>query len=113
MEKEQDASLLLNIRNPEDDYTKYSFPSKMIEYMISGTPMLTTKLPGIPDEYYDYVYTVDYDFDRMAQMIDDILNNSPEKRQELGKKAQNFVIKNKNCECQIKKMVDFLRKQTN
>lgn len=112
MEKEQEASLLLNIRNPEDDYTKYSFPSKMIEYMISGTPMLTTRLPGIPKEYYDYVFTVDYDFDRIAQKIDEILNDSPEKRQELGGRAQDFVIKNKNCESQIKKMVDFLRIQT-
>lgn len=111
MKKEQEASLLLNLRNPEDDYTRYSFPSKMIEYMISGTPMLTTRLPGIPDEYYNYVYTVDYVSDRMAQVIDDILQYSPEQRQELGKKAQDFVIKSKNCDCQIENMVDFLRKQ--
>ena len=27
--------------------------------MACGTPLLTTKLPGIPDEYYEYCYTLD------------------------------------------------------
>ena len=111
MKKEQEASLLLNLRNPEDDYTKYSFPSKMIEYMISGTPMLTTRLPGIPDEYNNYLYTVDYDFNRMAQMIDAILRDTPENRQSLGKKAQDFVMQHKNCEHQVSRMIDFIKQQ--
>lgn len=111
MEKEQEASLLLNIRNPEDDYTKYSFPSKMIEYMISGTPMLTTRLPGIPEEYFDKVYPVEYDFDKMAQVIDFIMQDTPEARREMGRKAQKFVIENKNCEHQVSAMLDFIRQQ--
>ena len=111
MEKEQEASLLLNIRNPQDDYTKYSFPSKMIEYLISGTPLMTTRLPGIPDEYYNYVYTVDYDFNKMAQMIDEILRDTPENRQALGVKAQEFVMEHKNCEQQVTRMVDFIKQQ--
>ena len=31
----------------------------MIEYMCSGTPFLSSKLEGIPIEYYDYIYTID------------------------------------------------------
>ncbi len=111
MTKEQEASLLLNIRNPEDDYTKFSFPSKMIEYMISGTPMLTTRLPGIPSEYFDKVYSVDYDFAEMSDTIDSIIQDSAEHRAEMGNKAQRFVIENKNCERQIEKLVGFIRSQ--
>ncbi len=27
-----------------------------MEYMVSGTPLVTTSLPGMPEEYKDYVY---------------------------------------------------------
>jgi len=49
-DKLKKVKLLVNMRNPDDVYTKYSFPSKMFEYMASGTPVLTTKLDGIPEE---------------------------------------------------------------
>ena len=55
----KEAKLLINLRNPEDKYTKYSFPSKTFEYMVSGTPFFTTKLEGIPSEYYNYLYCID------------------------------------------------------
>lgn len=49
IKKEQEAILLINPRPRGGDYTKYSFPSKNIEYMASGTALLTTALPGMPD----------------------------------------------------------------
>ena len=56
LKREKEATLLVNPRSPKDSYTQYSFPSKTIEYMYSGTPLLTTKLSGIPAEYLDYVF---------------------------------------------------------
>ena len=53
------ASLLVNPRTPQGDFTKYSFPSKDIEYLASGTPALIYQLPGIPHEYYEYCYSID------------------------------------------------------
>ena len=52
--RQKNTDLLINPRPSIDEYTKYSFPSKIMEYMASGTPVLTTKLSGIPMEYYDY-----------------------------------------------------------
>lgn len=110
--KEKEASLLLNIRNAEDEYTKYSFPSKMIEYMLSGTPVLTTKLPGIPTEYYDYSYIADNrDFSQLALQIDSILRLGEDERSELGQRAVSFVVTEKNCFVQANKILDFLKKQ--
>lgn len=37
-EYEKQATLLVNVRDPQAEYTKYSFPSKTFEYMASGTP---------------------------------------------------------------------------
>ena len=53
---EKKAKLLVNPRPTNNEFTKYSFPSKTIEYMASGTPLLTTRLPGIPSEYFDHVF---------------------------------------------------------
>ena len=107
---EQQATLLLNIRNPEDDYTLYSFPSKMIEYMLTATPMYTTKLPGIPLEYYDYIYLAEnYTIESMAGDIDRIMSQSQEKLDAFGQKASKFARENKNCYVQTQKIISFIK----
>ncbi len=104
---EKEASLLLNLRNSDDDYTKYSFPSKMVEYMLSGTPLLTTALPGIPEEYYSYVYSVTHsDTKSIALLVDKLLENTVE-LQKFGENAQKFATENKNCFVQAKKICEF------
>ncbi len=105
---EKQATLLLNLRNSNDDYTKYSFPSKMVEYMLSGTPLLTTKLDGIPNEYYNYVYSVDNNAtEKTAALVDSALSNVQE-LYTMGEKARAFVENNKNCFVQAEKIKEFL-----
>ena len=53
------ATALINPRKPNSKITRFSFPSKNMEYLSSGTPMIGYKLDGIPSEYYDYFYTID------------------------------------------------------
>ena len=45
VESEQKSTLLVNPRPSVKDFTKYSFPSKNMEYMVSCIPLLTTHLP--------------------------------------------------------------------
>ena len=59
VEAELKATLLVNPRPTNEEYTKYSFPSKNMEYMASGTPVLTTKLPGMPPEYNEHVFLLE------------------------------------------------------
>ena len=73
VEAQMQATLLINPRPTNQQYTKYSFPSKDIEYMASGTPMLTTILPGMPKEYCDYVYLIkDESINGLYKAIDDV-----------------------------------------
>ena len=58
---QQDAYFLINPRNSQEEYTKYSFPSKTLEYMKSGRPVLMYKLKGIPDEYDNYIFYIEED----------------------------------------------------
>lgn len=104
-----DAKLLVNLRNPDDSYTRYSFPSKMFEYMASGTPVLTTKLRGIPAEYDDYLYYVSsVDVSEIAREIDAILALPSSKREEIGLRAQGFVRTGKNRRVQAARILDFI-----
>ncbi len=108
-EKLKEAKLLINLRDPKDKYTKYSFPSKMFEYMVSGTPVLTTILDGIPDEYNNYVYTAGcYNNAEIARKIIEIFSLEDKHREELGKKAREFILNNKNSAEQVKLITKFL-----
>jgi glycosyltransferase involved in cell wall biosynthesis len=49
------ASVLVNPRANDEEYTKYSFPSKNIEYLASGNPVVAYKLDGLQDHYEDYM----------------------------------------------------------
>ncbi len=105
----QEARVLLILRNINDEYTKYSFPSKLFEYMVSGTPVITTRLKGIPDEYYPYLYLLDtMDAHECAKTISEILKKSDEELFKFGNEAKNFILKNKNAKKQSERVVKLL-----
>ena len=109
LQKEREAELLLNLRNPSDDFTKYSFPSKTMEYMASGTPVLTTRLEGIPEEYFKYCYSVnDNNVDTVKNELERIFSLSPTERKELGERAKSFIKDNKTGEIQAGRILNFL-----
>ena len=109
VKEEQKASLLVNPRFTKGEFTKYSFPSKNMEYMASGTPLLSTKLPGMPNEYHRYVYFFDKEtVDGYADTLCKILSKTDEELKSFGIKAKNFVLKNKNNIAQGKRIIDFL-----
>ena len=107
---EQSASLLINPRFTNQEITRYSFPSKNMEYMVSGTPLLTTRLPGMPTEYNDYEYLFDEETaEGYAKKIDEIMSLSPEDLQYKGKTAKEFVLKEKNYIKQAQRVLTMLK----
>lgn len=109
IETELRATLLVNPRPTEEDFTKYSFPSKNIEYMASGTPLLTTALPGMPMEYYPYVFLIkDETVKGYAEALKNALAHSNEDLYTFGEKAKSFVINNKNNVEQAKRIIKLI-----
>lgn len=53
------ADCLINPRPSNHSFVRYSFPSKILEYMSLGIPLLTTNLPSLSNEYLPYVYIID------------------------------------------------------
>lgn len=110
--QEQRAALLVNPRPSEPIYTRYSFPSKNMEYMVSGTPVLTTNLPGMPEEYKDYVYIIkDETVDGVASALKEVLKENTYERAERGRVARDYVIKNKNNDVQAERIVNFIKNE--
>lgn len=107
--EELKATLLVNPRLTTEELTKFSFPSKNMEYMASGTPLLTTKLPGMPQEYYSYVYLFKEEtIDGYAEAIRDALSHSETELRLFGNKASQFVFLNKNNIHQGNRVVSFV-----
>lgn len=97
VEAEYRASLLVNPRPTTEEFTQYSFPSKNMEYMVSGTPLLTTKLPGMPTEYYDYVYLFEEETtEGYKSKLKELFDVSEKDLEEKGIKAKEFVLAVKN-----------------
>lgn len=109
VEKEFEAALLVNPRPTHETYVKYSFPSKTMEYMASGTPVLTTRLPGMPKEYRPYVFFIE---EESAQGVCDALKKvmalSDEELFSRGTDARKFVLETRNNVIQAKKILDML-----
>lgn len=104
------ATALVNPRKPSEDFTKYSFPSKTMEYLASGTPMIGYKLPGMPDEYIGYFYMPkDLSIESLAETISDVLTMDTEELTAMASKAKDFILRSKTSQKQIARIVEFLK----
>lgn len=103
------ATVLVNPRSDAGEFTKYSFPSKLLEYLLSGTPAIVRRLPGVPAEYDDYFFVVEGPSAAdLARTISDACSRSPEERLEHGRRAQRFVLEEKSGAVQARRIVELV-----
>ncbi len=108
-EEQRKAFLLVNPRLTDADYVSYSFPSKTLECMASGTPLLMTRLPSMPDEYKPFVFLFEQENpESFSKTLSETLNLSLNTLNENGRNARNFVLSNKNNVLQAKKLISFM-----
>jgi len=106
-------SHLLVINKPtSDDYSKYSFSSKILEYICSGTPVLMTPVGGMPHEYYPYVYRINSETSEgIAAAITETLRYDDKDLANKGMSALKFALENKSYDYMCKKILTFLDEQ--
>jgi len=108
-EKQQKAFMLINPRSDEGEYTKYSFPSKNMEYMVSGRPVLLKILPGMSEEYKEYVFELGKaDKTDICEKLKIIDSYDIEEIKQYGDRAKEFVLKNKNNKKSAEKVIGWL-----
>jgi len=107
--RQAQATCLVNPRPSYRKVTHYTFPSKLLEYLVSGCPTITTALPGIPEEYYPYVYLLrDETPEGLAQIIQDVCSKDPAELEQFGQRAREFVLHNKNWTLQGQRIYEYI-----
>lgn len=102
---QRQAAVLVNPRRAEEEFTKYSFPSKTMEYLASGKPVVMHALPGVPKDYLDYlVIPRTQDPAGLAEALDDLARRPAEELVDLGRQGRSFVLDNKSPEMQVSKI---------
>ena len=106
-----EATVLINPRQNTDEFTRFSFPSKTMEYLASGRPVIGYKLDGIPSEYDAYIqYVEDNSVEALRDKLVQVCSMSDAERQELGQRCRTFILENKNPAAQCEQVVRMLEK---
>lgn len=109
LDAETRATLLVNPRPSNQEFTYYSFPSKNHEYMVSGTPVLTTNLPCFPEEYKPYLFFFHKEtVDGMYKDLFDTLSLDRTILEQKGIACRDFVLREKNNVVQSKRILDLI-----
>lgn len=108
-ELQAEASVLVNPRQNVGDLTKFSFPSKTMEYLASGRPVIGYKLDGIPAEYDAYIqYVPDNSVASLRDKILEICQLTNVERTEIGERSRKFILENKNPKNMCSRIIEML-----
>ena len=110
LELQDEATILVNPRTSAGVFTKYSFPSKTMEYLQAGKVVIANKLPGMPDEYFNYIVVPENEsIEALTKAIQKVLDMSTEQRKLMGIQGKTFVQSQKNSYVQTGRMLELLR----
>lgn len=104
---QQKASLLINMRLPSEEASNYCFPSKLFEYMATGIPVMSFRLGGIPEEYYEYLIMIDNPA-TLKQAIENALSSPKSNRKAIGENARAFILNRKTSANQANRVLNWI-----
>lgn len=106
---EYSSDILINPRPNQEEYTKFSFPSKNLEYLLLGKPVICYKLDSFPsslDKVFEFIDVNNPD--SLSELIHQYSNMSKSEIAEIGMNNRDFVINNFGITTQGKKINKFL-----
>jgi glycosyltransferase involved in cell wall biosynthesis len=104
------AMVLINPHSTSHESSRYLFPSKLIEYLAAGRPVITTSGEGVEKEYGRFVFLLrDESPEGLSRLIREVQARSPHELDEIGARAQAFVLREKTWALQGKRVADFIR----
>lgn len=107
-EMQQRATLMVNPVHSSEDFTRFFFPSKTLEYLASGTPTLMCKLTCLPEEYRNHLFFFnDESVEGMAYRIQEICQKTQEELDVFGRSAADFIYREKTPQPQVEKILLF------
>lgn len=108
---EQQSDVLVNPRFTSLDNAAYSFPSKLIEYLACGKPVISSRLAGITSDYDPHLfYVADDSVQALNDVMSELMNFPEEQLRDIGRENYRFVRNEKSSSAQGKEMYDFICK---
>jgi len=103
------VTVLINPRLSNDEFTMYSFPSKTIEYLTSGTPAIMHPLKCLPKEYIEHLFIAYDESDNgLASTIIEVCERTQQELDFFGKKGIDFILNEKNSKVQVGKILEMI-----
>lgn len=111
LQKQAEAFLLVNMRLPSEPASGYCFPSKLFEYMATGTPVLSFDIAGIPREYLQYLLIVEKEStEALREKMQLALRLDKKELECLGNRASTFIKTKKTNKVQSGRIWDYVNK---
>lgn len=85
------AAVLINPRPNNEAYTKYSFPSKLVEYLLTGRSVAAYMLDGMPPCYRDFLYEIDPALPNPEAIRDALLRAMSAPKEDRNARYQKFI----------------------
>lgn len=105
----KNATILVNPRLTSFPENRYNFPAKLLEYLASGRPVITTATADVREEYGDLAYVLPEETPvALANLVEEVCQLPPKDLLEFGARAREYVLNNKNWDVQAERVKDFL-----
>lgn len=103
--------LLINPRIIDSSIENYTFPSKLIDYIISGKSVISSAFKTLPEEYKEFIYIFeDMTPEKMASDIRLLYSDTLEARQKKVDAAIEYLKKHQTYKKQAEKILEFIKK---
>jgi len=94
--------------------TEYFFPGKLIEYLSSGVPTITTCTGHVEEEYAEIAFLLKEETPQaLARMLEQVASMPAEVRVQKGKAAREYFIANYTWEAQGRRVAEFIYRLLN
>ena len=104
------SDVLVAMRPTHDLNTRYFFPGKVLEYLASGAPVVTTGTGNVEKEFAEFVFLLrDESPSGLAAMLEDVARTPLSEREGRGAAGRAYVSAHKTWAVQAARVADFLR----
>lgn len=103
--------LLLNPRIIDPSIENFTFPSKLVDYLLTGKSVLTSKFKTLPEAYYDFVYTIDeLSAEGIAEAVESVFSEDSETRRKKSEMGLKYLKNHQTYDKIAKSIIDFMEK---
>jgi glycosyltransferase involved in cell wall biosynthesis len=103
------ATALVNPRLSDHVENRYNFPSKLIDYLAAGRPVITTLSGDLDPEYLEVtVPLLEETPGGLAALLQETIDRPGDELAELGARGREFVLREKNWGRQAKRVYEFI-----